>query len=236
MHRIECKPSNRVIKMDNQQIRTIDLCKTYQMGQNGINALANINISIPQGCFLSIMGKSGSGKSTLLHLLGGLDKPTSGSVFIGDQDISSLPESQLSRFRRRHLGFVFQFFNLIPELNLKENIIFPALLENRTYDKNYFMELCETLELEDRLKHLPGQVSGGQQQRTAIARALILKPCAILLDEPTGNLDSASSKAVMRLLKSLSERWQKTVVLVTHDEDAASYADRRLEIRDGRIL
>jgi len=182
------------------------------------------------------MGKSGSGKSTLLHLIGGLDQQTSGSVWIGDQEISTMSEAKMSLFRRKYLGFVFQFFNLIPELNLRENIIFPSLLENNSFDEKYFEELCTVLELKDRLSHLPSQVSGGQQQRAAIARALIMKPKAILLDEPTGNLDYSTSQSVLTLLRTLSDRWQQTVILVTHDHEAASFADCIVEIRDGKII
>lgn len=222
--------------MINNTIRVEHLCKSYQMGQQIVDALKDVSLEIPQGKFVSVMGKSGSGKSTLLHLIGGLDKQTSGSVWIGNQEISNMPESKLSLFRRKHLGFVFQFFNLIPELNLRENIIFPSLLEKNSYDENYFHELCEILELQDRLHHLPNQVSGGQQQRAAIARALILRPDAILLDEPTGNLDDASSRSVLRLLHMLSDRWQQTVILVTHDQEAASCADITINIKDGQIV
>lgn len=222
--------------MSNNTIRVEHLCKSYQMGQQIVDALKDVSLEIPQGKFVSVMGKSGSGKSTLLHLIGGLDKQTSGSVWIGNQEISKMPESKLSLFRRKHLGFVFQFFNLIPELNLRENIIFPSLLEKNSYDENYFHELCEILELQDRLHHLPNQVSGGQQQRAAIARALILRPDAILLDEPTGNLDDASSRSVLRLLHMLSDRWQQTVILVTHDQEAASCADITINIKDGQIV
>lgn len=222
--------------MGNNMIKTDHLCKRYQMGQQIVDALKDVSLVIPQGKFVSIMGKSGSGKSTLLHLIGGLDRQTSGSVWIGDREISKMTESKLSLFRRKHLGFVFQFFNLVPELNLRENIIFPSLLEMNSYDENYFNELCEILELQDRLHHLPGQVSGGQQQRAAIARALILKPDAILLDEPTGNLDDATSRSVLRLLHLLSNRWQQTVILVTHDQEAASCADITIKIKDGQIV
>ncbi|MEA4889890.1 MAG: ABC transporter ATP-binding protein [Clostridiaceae bacterium] len=222
--------------MSEYAIKTKNLCKKYQMGQYSVDALTDINLVIPQGQFLSIMGKSGSGKSTLLHLIGGLDQQTSGSVWIGDQEISTMSENKMSLFRRKYLGFVFQFFNLIPELNLRENIIFPSLLENNSFDEKYFEELCTVLELKDRLSHLPSQVSGGQQQRAAIARALIMKPKAILLDEPTGNLDYSTSQSVLKLLRTLSDRWQQTVILVTHDHEAASFADCIVEIRDGKII
>ncbi|NLN45346.1 MAG: ABC transporter ATP-binding protein [Clostridiaceae bacterium] len=221
--------------MEQPAIRTQNLCKTYQMGQTPVEALADVTLEIFPGEFVSIMGKSGSGKSTLLHLMGGLDRQTAGSVWIGDQEISEMPESRLSVFRRQHLGFVFQFFNLIPELTLWENIVFPSLLENNTYDREVFAELCDTLELRGRLIHRPSQVSGGQQQRAAIARALILRPDVILLDEPTGNLDQSSADAVLRLLRTVSERWHQTVVLVTHDEEAAAYGDRVIRLTDGRL-
>lgn len=222
--------------MEAQIIRTVNLCKSYRMGQQTVDALHDVCLEIPQGQFLSIMGKSGSGKSTLLHLIGGLDRQTSGSVWIGDHEITDMPESRLSIFRRRHLGFVFQFFNLIPELTLRENIVFPSLLEKNTYDRSIFDELCDVLDLQDRLDHRPDQVSGGQQQRAAIARALILQPDVILLDEPTGNLDRVSSLSVLHLLRALSERWNQTVLLITHDEEAASYADRIIQITDGQLV
>ncbi|MEA4888676.1 MAG: ABC transporter ATP-binding protein [Clostridiaceae bacterium] len=221
--------------MNDELIQVTELSKQYKVGYQTVDALKNVNLEISQGQFVSIMGKSGSGKSTLLHLLGGLDRPTTGSVWIDGQVISALPEAKLSLFRRKNLGFVFQFFNLIPELNLKENIIFPALLEQKNYDIQYFNELCDALEISDRLRHLPDQVSGGQQQRAAIARALILKPRAIFLDEPTGNLDDASSRSVLGLLRELTNRWRQTIVMVTHDSDAAACADRIIELKDGKV-
>jgi len=221
--------------MNDELIKVTELSKQYKVGHQTVDALKNVNLEISQGQFVSIMGKSGSGKSTLLHLLGGLDRPTTGSVRIDGQVISTLPETKISLFRRKNLGFVFQFFNLIPELNLKENIIFPALLEQKTYDIQYFNEICDVLEISDRLRHLPDQVSGGQQQRAAVARALILKPRAILLDEPTGNLDDASSRSVLGLLRELTNRWRQTIVMVTHDSDAAACADRIIELKDGRV-
>lgn len=223
-------------QMNQRSIRTSNLGKTYSIGQQSVEALRDISLEIPQGQFVSIMGKSGSGKSTLLHLIGGLDRQTTGSVWFGDHDISAMPEKKLSIFRRRHVGFVFQFYNLIPELTLRENIVFPSLLEMNSFDHDTFDKLCETLEITDRLDHRPDQTSGGQQQRAAIARALIMRPDAILLDEPTGNLDNAASQSVLRLLKNLSECWQQTVILVTHDQDAAFMANRVIYIRDGRLV
>lgn len=209
------------------------LCKKYMIGQNEIRALSDIDLDIPEGQFLTVMGKSGSGKTTLLNMIGGLDLPDSGSVEISGQEITAMPEKKLSVFRRRNIGFVFQFFHLIPELNLRENIVMPLLLDRSGQEETYFNEICDTLEISDRLMHLPSEVSGGQQQRAAIARALIMKPKVILFDEPTGNLDETSSKTVMELVRRSSERFNQTIVMVTHDLDVASYSDVIIHLKDG---
>ncbi|MEA4887908.1 MAG: ABC transporter ATP-binding protein [Clostridiaceae bacterium] len=222
--------------MANPIICVKNLCKNYVVGQTEIHALDDINMELYPGQFLSIMGKSGSGKTTFLNMLGGLDVPTSGSVYIDNQDIVRMPESRLSVFRRKNIGIVFQFFNLIPELNLRENIIMPALLDRKSIDESYFNELCETLAISDRLMHLPGQLSGGQQQRAAIARALMMKPKVVLFDEPTGNLDEISSQSVLQLIRQLADQFNQTIVLVTHDQDAAAISDFSVLFRDGKIV
>lgn len=217
-------------------IRTENLRKSYQQGETKIPAVDGVSLQIEQGEFIAIVGKSGSGKSTLLHLLGGLDTPTEGSVFYDDVNLSQLKETPSARFRRVHIGFVFQEYHLIPELTVRENIIYPALLAKKKVDEDYLGQLISTLELDDRVTHLPSQLSGGQQQRTAVARAFINQPEVVLCDEPTGNLDSHSGKAVMEMIASLRWQFHQTVVVVTHDMEFAQTADRILTIRDGKIV
>lgn len=212
-----------------------NLCRTYGNGETKVDALKNINITINQGEFVAIVGASGSGKSTLLHAMAGLDKPTEGNVIIDNEDIYTLDEDNRAVFRRRKIGFVFQSFNLIPVLNLEENIQLPVLLDHQKIDKDYLNELLELLGLKDRKGHLPSQLSGGQQQRAAIARALIYKPSIIFADEPTGNLDINNSKEVMDLLKVSSKKYKQTLVVVTHNLEIASRADRIITLSDGEI-
>ena len=213
-----------------------NLYRTYGSGEAKVDALKNINLTINQGEFVSIVGSSGSGKSTLLHAIAGLDKPTEGNIIIDNQDIYTLKEDNLAIFRRRKIGFVFQFFNLIPVLTLEENIQLPVLLDHQKIDKAYLNELLELLGLRNRRNHLPSQLSGGQQQRAAIARALIYKPSIIFADEPTGNLDKKNSKEVMELLNLSAKKYKQTLVIVTHDLEIASVADRIITLTDGEIM
>lgn len=213
-----------------------NLCKTYGEKNNIVKALDNINLSIDRGEFIAIVGASGSGKSTLLHLLGGLDRPTSGKVYVDRKDIYSLNEEKLSIFRRRHIGFVFQFFNLIPILNAEENISLPVLIDENKVDNEYLNELINILDLKERTTHLPSELSGGQQQRVSIGRALINKPCVVLADEPTGNLDSKNSNEVMELLRLTSKKYNQTLIVITHDLNIAAKADRVITINDGKIV
>lgn len=216
-------------------IITKDLCKTYGNGDTMIEALKNCNIEIFSGEVVAIVGASGSGKSTLLHLLGGLDKPTGGSVLYKDEDIYKKSDFDLSVFRIRNVGFVFQNYNLVPELTAKENICLPVMLDNKKVDDSYFNEITEILDISKRLTHLPGELSGGQQQRVAIARAVINKPSAIFSDEPTGNLDSKSGQEVMNLIKHLAKELGIAQVIVTHDANIAKQADRIIKITDGIV-
>lgn len=216
-------------------IRTKELTKIYDMGTKQVNALNGIDLNAEDGEFIAIMGTSGCGKSTLLHMLGGLDKPTSGSVEINGKDISVMKDKELSVMRRDYIGFVFQKFNLINELNVWENITLPILLAGKKPDEEKINDLCETLGIKDRLDHTPLELSGGQQQRVAIARALANDPKLILCDEPTGNLDHRSSKEVVDLLKAVHNKYKKTIVMVTHDINVASVADRILQMDDGMI-
>lgn len=216
-------------------IEVKNLCKVYGSGEAEIKALDNINLNIEQGEFVAIVGPSGSGKSTLLHLLGGVDNPTSGEVSIKGESIYKLKEKELSILRRRKLGFVFQFFNLIPVLTAEENIEMPVLLDNNKIDKNYMNELLKLLGLEERRNHHPSELSGGQQQRVSIGRALANKPSIILADEPTGNLDSKNSKEVLELLKYCAKKYNQTLILITHDINIAKSADRIITIEDGKI-
>ena len=216
-------------------IEVKNLCKVYGSGETKVEALKNINLNIEQGEFVAIVGPSGSGKSTLLHLLGGVDKPSSGEVIIKGESIYKLKEKELSILRRRKLGFVFQFFNLIPVLTAEENIEMPVLLDNGKIDKNYMNELLKLLGLEERRDHHPSELSGGQQQRVSIGRALANKPSIILADEPTGNLDSKNSKEVLELLKYCAKKYNQTLILITHDINIAKSADRVITIEDGQI-
>ncbi|ERI91676.1 ABC transporter, ATP-binding protein [Clostridiales bacterium oral taxon 876 str. F0540] len=216
-------------------LRVENLTKKYGKGENEVIALDNISFSVDKGEFTAIVGPSGSGKSTLLHLLGGVDKPTSGKVFIDDLDIYGLKEKQLSILRRRKVGFIFQAYNLIPVLTAEENILMPLLLDNKKADKPYIDELLGILDLKERRKHLPSELSGGQQQRVSIGRALSNKPSIILADEPTGNLDTKNSKEVLELLKYSAKKYNQTLILITHDLNIASMADRIISIVDGKI-
>lgn len=217
-------------------IKTENLSKVYGKDGNKVVALDNVNIEIEKGEFVAIVGASGSGKSTLLHQVGGVDRPTSGKVIIDNEDIYKLKEEKLAIFRRRKIGFVFQSFNLIPVLSVEENIKMPALLDHQKVDKEYFKDLVKTLGISDRLSHLPSELSGGQQQRVAIARALINKPAIILADEPTGNLDSETSKEIMEMLKLSVRKYNQTAIVITHDLSIAENADRVIKIKDGKII
>lgn len=217
-------------------LETTNLKKIYGSGDAAVRALDDISFSVDKGEFVAIVGTSGSGKSTLLHMLGGLDCPTSGSVTVDGQKLFSLKKDDLTVFRRRKIGFVFQNYNLVPVLNVYENIVLPIQLDGQTPDAAYINGIIETLGLERKLKNLAGNLSGGQQQRVAIARALSTKPAIILADEPTGNLDSKTSMDVLKLLKMTSEKYSQTIVIITHDEQLAQMADRIVRIEDGRIV
>jgi putative ABC transport system ATP-binding protein len=217
-------------------LRTNRLTKTYGIKETEVKALKPTDISIEKGEFTAIIGPSGSGKSTLLHLLAGLDKPSSGQVIINDTDIFSMGEKELSRFRRRNIGFIFQFFNLIPILSVEENIKLPLLMDGKKVDEDYINEIMETLDIKNRRTHLPGEISGGQQQRTSIARALANKPSIIFADEPTGNLDSKNSNEVLDLLTMSIKKYNQTLVMITHDPNIAARADRVITIADGIIV
>lgn len=216
-------------------LKVENLTKSYGKGEAKVDAIKNINLLINKGEFVAIIGPSGSGKSTLLHLLGGVDKPTSGKVYINDVDIYTLKEKDLSIFRRRNVGLIYQFYNLIPVLSVKENILLPAELDNRKIDKDYLDDLLKTLGLKERANHLPNELSGGQQQRTSIGRALINRPSIVLADEPTGNLDSKNSKEVLELLKLSVRKYNQTLIMITHDPSIALQADRVITIEDGTI-
>ncbi|MEG0307526.1 MAG: ABC transporter ATP-binding protein [Clostridium sp.] len=216
-------------------IEVRNIYKDYGKGDNKTEVLKNINLSIKRGEFISIVGASGSGKSTLLHIIGGVDKPTNGHVFIDDIDINNLSEREISVLRLRRIGFVFQFYNLIPVLTVEENIEMPVLLDDGVMDDDYKNELITLLSLENRRDYLPSELSGGQQQRVAIGRALANKPSIILADEPTGNLDSKTSRDIMELLKFSAKKYNQTLVLITHDEKVANMADRVIHIKDGEI-
>lgn len=217
-------------------LMTRDLTKIYGSGETAVHALDGVNLQIESGEFVAIVGTSGSGKSTLLHMLGGLDRPTKGSVTVDGQDIFSLKDEALTIFRRRKIGFVFQAYNLVPVLNVYENIVLPVELDGGKTDQKLLRQIVHTLGLEERLDALPNQLSGGQQQRVAIARALAAAPAIILADEPTGNLDTKTSQDVLSLLKVTSQKFSQTIVMITHNEEIAQTADRIIRIEDGRIL
>ena len=210
-----------------------NLSKTYGSGEAAVHALKGVSFRVPKGEYVAVVGESGSGKSTLLNLIGALDTPTSGKVWIDGRDIFSMKERSLTVFRRRNIGFIFQSFNLIPELTVEQNIIFPLLLDYRKPDKKYLEELLSVLNLKERRRHLPGQLSGGQQQRVAIGRALITRPELILADEPTGNLDTQNTSEVVSLLKEASRRYEQTILMITHSRSIAQTADRILQVSDG---
>ncbi len=217
-------------------LETKNLCKTYGDGDTLVKALDNVSFSVEQGEFIAIVGPSGSGKSTLLHILGGVDVPTSGEVIINGTDISKLDETALAIFRRRQIGLIYQFYNLIPILTVEENLTLPLLLDGRRPDKKQVDMLVEKLGLDKRLNHLPNELSGGQQQRVSIGRALLNSPALLLADEPTGNLDSENSKEIIKLLRQFNKENKQTVIIITHDERIALSADRVIEIGDGKIL
>ena len=217
-------------------LKTENLKKYYGKDENMVKALDGVSMSVKKGEFVAVVGSSGSGKSTLLHMLGGLDYPTAGKVYVDGKDIYSLKKDELCVFRRRKIGFVFQSYNLVPVLNVYENIVLPVQLDGGVIDKTYIKEIIRLLGLEKKLNNLPSQLSGGQQQRVAIARALAAKPAIILADEPTGNLDSSTSQDVLGLLKVTSEKFSQTTVMITHNEEIAQLADRIVRIEDGRIL
>ena len=217
-------------------LQASNLTKIYGSDENEVHALDGVNFSVEEGEFVAIVGTSGSGKSTLLHMLGGLDRPTGGSVEVDGKEIFSLKDEELTIFRRRKIGFVFQNYNLVPVLNVYENIVLPVQLDGKTPDASYIDSIIETLDLERKLENLPNNLSGGQQQRVAIARALASKPAIILADEPTGNLDSKTSQDVLGLLKVTSQKYGQTIVMITHNEEIAQLADRIIRIEDGKIV
>lgn len=210
-----------------------NICKTYGSGETAVHALKKVSFSVPKGEYVAIVGESGSGKSTLLNMIGALDTPTSGKVVIGGKEIFSMNDNRLTVFRRRNVGFIFQAFNLIPELTVEQNIIFPVLLDYQKPDRKYLEELLTVLNLKERRNHLPSQLSGGQQQRVAIGRALITRPSLILADEPTGNLDTQNSSEVIALLKEASRKYEQTIIMITHNRSIAQSADRILQVSDG---
>jgi putative ABC transport system ATP-binding protein len=217
-------------------LKVNNLSKVYGKGDTQIKALDDVSFSVEKGEFVAIVGPSGSGKSTLLHVLGGVDTPSSGQVLVDGADICALDQTKLAIFRRRQIGLIYQFYNLIPILNVEENITLPLLLDERSLDETHLKEIVATLGLGDRVGHLPNQLSGGQQQRVSIGRALINNPALILADEPTGNLDSANSKEIISLLKLSNKRYHQTLIIVTHDRDIALQADRIISFGDGRIM
>lgn len=217
-------------------LETRDLKKQYGTGETAVHALAGVNLSVENGEFVAVVGTSGSGKSTLLHMLGGLDRATSGKVYVDGKDIFALKDEELTIFRRRKIGFVFQSFNLVPVLSVYENIVLPLQLDGKTVDNAFIGEIAEALGLKEKLNVLPNQLSGGQQQRVAIARALAAKPAILLADESTGNLDSRTSQDVMGLLKTTSTKFAQTIMMITHNEEIAQLADRIIRIEDGRIV
>ncbi|MGN1088754.1 MAG: ABC transporter ATP-binding protein [Huintestinicola sp.] len=212
------------------------LIKTYGTGEAAVKALDDVSLEIKKGEFVAVVGQSGSGKSTLLHMMGAMDAPDSGSLTVDGEDVFSLKDEQLAEYRRRKVGFVFQFFNLLPVMTAKENILTPLSLDGRKADEEYLESIAQTMGISDRLSHYPHQLSGGQQQRVAIARALITKPAVILADEPTGNLDSASGVEILNLLKTSIKKYNQTLILITHDSSVAAMADRIITIKDGKII
>lgn len=217
-------------------LRTDQLCKTYGSGDTQVSAVNQVSLTLQKGEYVAVVGASGSGKSTLLHLLGGVDRPTAGSIFIEDTDIATLGEEQLAIFRRRKVGLIYQFYNLIPTLDVRKNILLPMLLDDRQPQGELFDEIVTALGLTDRLSHLPGELSGGQQQRVAIARSLIYRPAILLADEPTGNLDRKNAQEISELLRLSNKRFHQTILLITHDERLALEADRVVTMEDGRIV
>lgn len=226
-------PERQVMNMNILEVQ--NLCKTYGKGEAEVRALDHVSFSVGKGEFIAIVGESGSGKSTLLNVVGALDNPTSGKVLIDGKDIFSMPEKKLTVFRRQNIGFIFQSFNLIPELNVEQNITFPLLLDYQKPDQKYVEELLEILGLKERRKHLPSHLSGGQQQRVAIGRALATRPAIIMADEPTGNLDSKNGQEVITILKSMSAKYRQTILMITHNENHADATDRVLRMTDGRL-
>lgn len=216
-------------------LKVENLCKVYGKGENEVRALDNVSFSVSKGEFVAIIGPSGSGKSTLLHIIGGVDKPTSGKVYMDGCDVYSQNDEQLAVFRRRQVGLIYQFYNLIPVLNVRENITLPVLMDGRKIDEKRLRELMDTLDLKGREKHLPNELSGGQQQRVSIGRALMTAPAVVLADEPTGNLDSKNSREIVELLKLSNKKYNQTLIVITHDESIALQADRIISIEDGRI-
>ena len=217
-------------------LKVENLSKNYGKGNTLVKALDKVSFSVEKGEFVAIVGSSGSGKSTLLHILGGVDRPTSGKVYVDGEDVYKLNENNLAIFRRRQVGLIYQFYNLIPILNVKENITLPILLDNKKPDEEYLNELIETLNLKSRVNHLPNELSGGQQQRVSIGRALMNRPSILLADEPTGNLDSKASREIIDLLKLSNEKYKQTIIMITHDHNLALSADRIITIEDGKII
>ena len=217
-------------------LRVENLCKVYGNGENEVHALDHVSFSVKSGEFVAIIGPSGSGKSTLLHILGGVDQPTSGNVYVNDCDVYAQNKEQLAIFRRRQVGLIYQFYNLIPVLNVRENMTLPVLMDGQKVNQERLEELLEVLNLKAREKHLPNQLSGGQQQRVSIGRALMNAPAIVLADEPTGNLDSKNSEEIMKLLKMSNEKYHQTLLVITHDENVALQADRIITLEDGKIV
>ena len=222
--------------MNMEILRVEDLCKNYGKGETLVRAIDHVSFSVNKGEFVAIVGASGSGKSTLLHILGGVDRPTSGKVYVDGEDVYRLNENALAIFRRRQVGLIYQFYNLIPVLNVEENMTLPILLDRKKVDQTYLNELIETLNLKDRVNHLPNELSGGQQQRVSIGRALMNRPTLLLADEPTGNLDSKAGKEIIELLKLSNKKYHQTIIMITHDHNLALHADRIITIDDGKIV
>lgn len=219
-----------------EMLKVENLCKTYGTKETKVEALKNVSFSVSKGEFIAIVGPSGSGKSTLLHILGGVERPTSGHVYVEGEDIVFQNENNLALYRRRQVGLIYQFYNLIPILNVKENISLPVLLDGKKPDEKYLQELIEILGLQNRVNHLPNELSGGQQQRVSIGRSLIYHPALLLADEPTGNLDSKSSEEIMELLEMSNQKYGQTIIMITHDEELAMHAKRIISIEDGQII